>query len=89
MVLGSCNKRLSQAYNATEIEAMAAATTLVFASKLGIIRAILEGDSMDVIRALKEFEYPLSPLGLLLEDVIMFSQKIDTKIGRASCRERV
>ena len=87
MVLGSCNKRLSQAYNATEIEAMAAATTLVFASKLGIIRAILEGDSMDVIRALKEFEYPLSPLGFLLEDVRIFSQRFDTMLYSHTKRE--
>ena len=78
---------MSQAYNATEIEAMAAATTLVFASKLGIIRAILEGDSMDVIRALKEFKYPLSPLGFLLEDVRIFSQRFDTMLYSHTKRE--
>ena len=73
LVLGSCTKRLSQAYSATEIETMVATTALVFASELGVRQAILEGDSMVVIKALKEFEYPLSPLGLLLEDVRMFS----------------
>ena len=73
LVLGSCTKRLSQAYSATEIKTMVATTTLVFASELGVRQAILEGDSMAVIKALKEFEYPLSPLGLLLEDVRMFS----------------
>ena len=60
LVLGSCTKRLSQAYSAMEIKAMAATIALVFASKLGVRRAILEGDSMAVIKALKEFEYPLS-----------------------------
>ena len=80
LALGSCTKRLSQAYSAMEIEAMATTTALVFASELGIRRAILEGFFMAVIKALKEFKYPLSPLGLLLEDVIMFSQKIDTML---------
>ena len=80
LVLGSCTKRLSQSYSATEIEAMAATTALVFTSELGVRRAILEGFSMDIIKALKEFKYPLSPLGLLLEDVIMFSQNIDTML---------
>ena len=80
LVLGSCTKRLSQAYSAMEIETMVATTALVFASELGVRQAILEGDSMAVIKALKEFKYPLSPLGLLLEDVIMFSQKIDTML---------
>ena len=36
LVLGSCTKRLSQSYNATEIEAMAATTALVFTSELGV-----------------------------------------------------
>jgi len=36
LVLGSCTKRLSQAYSAMEIEAMAAATALVFSSEMGM-----------------------------------------------------
>ena len=36
LVLGSYTKRLSQAYSAMEIEAMAAATTLVFSSEMGM-----------------------------------------------------
>ena len=86
-VLGSCSKHLSQAYNAMETKAMVAATTLVFASKLGIRQAILEGDSMAVIKALKEVEYPLSPSGLLLEDVRMFSQRFDTMLYSHTKRE--
>ena len=50
--LGSCTKRLAQAYNAVEVEAMAAATALEFASELGVRRAILEGDSLVVMKAL-------------------------------------
>ena len=87
LVLGSCTKRLSQAYSAMEIKAMAATIALVFASELGVRRAILEGDSMAVIKALKEFEYPLSPSGLLLEDIRMCSQKFDTMLYSHTKRE--
>ncbi|XP_075656037.1 uncharacterized protein LOC142626133 [Castanea sativa] len=87
LVLGSCTKRLSQAYSALEIEAMAAATALVFASELGVRQAILEGDSMAVIKALKEFEDTLSPSGLLLEDIRMFSQRFDTFLYSHTRRE--
>ena len=80
LVLGSCTKRLSQACSAVEIEAMIATTALVFASELGVRQAILERDSLAVIKALKESEYPLSPSGLLLEDVRMFSQRFDTML---------
>ena len=52
LVLGSCTKRLAQAYNAVEVEAMAAATALEFASELGVRQAILEGDSLVVMKAL-------------------------------------
>ena len=41
LVLGSCSKRLPQAYSVMETEAMAAATALVFASELGVRQAIL------------------------------------------------
>ena len=42
---------------------------------------------MAVIKALKEFEYPLSPLGLLLEDVKMFSQRFDTMLYSQTKKE--
>jgi len=66
---------------------MAAATALVFASELGVRRAILEGDSMAVIKALKEFDYPLTPSGLLPEDVRMVSQRFDTMLYFHTKRE--
>ena len=66
---------------------MAATTALVFASELGIRQAILERDSLAVIKALKESEYPLSPSGLLLEDVRMFSQRFDTMLYSRTKRE--
>ena len=44
---------------------------------MGVGRAILEGDSLAVIKALREVEQPLSPTGLLLEDVKLFSQRFE------------
>ncbi|XP_075663127.1 uncharacterized protein LOC142632642 [Castanea sativa] len=85
LVLGSCTKRLSQAYSVMETEAMEAATALVFASELGVRQAILKGDSLAVIKALIETKYPLSPLGL--EDVRMFSQRFDKMLYSHTKRE--
>ena len=73
LVLGLCKKRLPQAYSVVEVEAMVAATALAFANDLGVTRVILEGDSLAVIKALREGEQLLSPTSLLLEDVRMLS----------------
>ena len=69
LVLGSCSKHLPQAYSAVEVEALAAATALALAEDLGMQRVILEGDSLVIIKALREEEQFFSPVGLLLEDV--------------------
>ena len=53
MVLGSCTKRLPQAYSAMEVKAMAAATALVLANDIGVRRVILEGDSLVVKKVLR------------------------------------
>ena len=73
LVLGSCSKHLPQAYSAVEVEALAAAIALALAEDLGITWVILEGDSLVIIKALREEEQILSPIGLLLEDVRMLS----------------
>ena len=52
-----------------EVEALAAATALALAEDLGMQRVILEGDSLVIIKALREEEQFFSPIGLLLEDV--------------------
>ena len=57
-----------------EVEALAATTVLALAKDLGVTRVILEGDSLVVIKALREEKQLLSPTGLLLEDVRMLSQ---------------
>ena len=87
LVLGSCTKRLAQAYNAVEVEAMAATTALEFASELGVRRAILEGDSLVVMKALHEDEQSLTPTGLLLEDVRFFSQSFEELLYSRTKRE--
>ena len=65
------------AYNRGEAKTMAAAVALSFASEIGIKRVILEGDSLSVIKSLRENVKVLSPIGLLLEDVMALSQNFD------------
>ena len=77
LVLASCAKIKHQPYKAVEIESLAAATALSLATDLGFRRVILEGDSMEVIQALRENLQPLTPMGLLIEDVRKFSQNFD------------
>ena len=87
LVLGSCSKRLPQAYSAVEVEAMAAAIVLIFTNDIGVRGVILEGDSLAVIKALREGEQPLSPTGPLLEHVRMYSQRFETVLYSHSKRE--
>ena len=77
LVLASCTKKLNQAYSGEHIEALAAATALSFASEIGFRRAVLEGDSLAVINALRERVSLLTPTGLLIEDVKVLSQRFD------------
>ena len=52
-VLASCSQKIPQAYKVEEIEALAALKALSFAFELGFRSAILEGDSLGLIQALK------------------------------------
>ena len=72
-VLASCSEKMSQAYKAEEIEAFAAWKALMFAHELGFQSVILEGDALGLIQALKSQEQNLCPLGLLVEDVKVYS----------------
>ena len=69
VVMASCAEKLNQAYKAEEIEALAALKALQLAFDLGFQNAILEGDSLGLIKALQADDNNLSPLGLLVEDV--------------------
>ena len=52
-VLASCSQKIPQSYKVEEIEALAALKALSFAFELGFRSAILEGDSLGLIQALK------------------------------------
>ena len=47
---------------------MAAAKALSFAAELGLLDAVMEADSMVIIKALEEEHNPLSPIGPLITD---------------------
>ena len=68
-VLASCLEKLHQAYKPEEVEALAALKAVTLACDLGFRKAILEGDSLGLIKALKSTEDSLSPIGLLVDDV--------------------
>ena len=77
LVLASCAKKIPVAYSGCEIETMAAVAAFSFASDIGIKRAILEGDSLAVIKALREDASSLSSIGLLLDDVKSLTNSFD------------
>lgn len=63
-VIASCSKILPQAYSGVEVEALAAAMALSFASDIGI-----SGVSLVVIKDLMEDDSTLASYGLLVGDV--------------------
>ena len=72
-VLASCSKKIFRAYKAEVTEALAVGKALSFAHELGFQNVILEGDALGLIQALKSQEQNLCPLGLLVEDVKIYS----------------
>ena len=68
-MLASCSEKIHQAYNPEEVEVLAALKAVSFALELGFRSAILEGESLGLIKALKSAECSLSPTGLLIDDV--------------------
>ncbi|XP_075659226.1 uncharacterized protein LOC142629127 [Castanea sativa] len=69
VALASCSEKIHQAYKPKEVEVLAALRAVSFVLELGFRNAILEGDSLDLIKALKSAECSLSPIGLLIDDV--------------------
>nr|XP_023919081.1 uncharacterized protein LOC112030645 [Quercus suber] len=69
LVLGSLSKLVPLAYSPLEIEATAIATALEFASDLGFQRAIIETDSLVLVKALREDSEFLSAVGLILDEI--------------------
>ena len=56
---------------------MAGAFALSFASDIGFPRAVLEGDSWTVYRALMGDDFSLASFGLLIEDAKFEAQKFE------------
>lgn len=73
MILALCSKKLNHVYSAIEIEALAATMALSLAMEIGINSAVLEGDSLVLIKTLKEDVCSLSPFGVLVKDVRVMS----------------
>lgn len=73
LVIASCSKKFQQAFSSTGIEALVAASTLSFAADIGINKAIMEGDSLVVIKALTKPDIPLSSIGPWIEDAKIYS----------------
>ena len=61
----------------SNIEALAVAWALSFTADIGVRRAVLEGDSMVVISALREDGKVLVPYELLLDDAKFLSQQFE------------
>ena len=88
-VIASCAKKLLVAYSRGEVETMATAVAFSLALKIGIKRAILEGDLLVVIKSLRENVKSLSPTGLLLEDAMALFQNFDELLYSHTKRETV
>ncbi|KAF3959746.1 hypothetical protein CMV_015467, partial [Castanea mollissima] len=69
MVLGSLSKQIFHAYSPLEIEAMAVNTAVQFAADLGFNQAILEADSLVLVKALRDDMKFLSAVGLVLDEI--------------------
>ena len=68
---------MSQAYNGNEIEALAAAKAVSFAAEIGITKAVLEGDSLTIMKALSSDHSSLAPFGLLIDDIKFSAKNFD------------
>ncbi|XP_075675266.1 uncharacterized protein LOC142644567 [Castanea sativa] len=87
VAIASLSQLVPRAYQATDMEAIAATRALEFAREIGITDVILEGDSWLVHHALTSSEQSLSPFGLLVEDVKLFSTRFHTLLYSHTKRE--
>ena len=72
LVIASCSQLLPQAYLTCEVEALAAVKALTFAQVVGISKAILEGDSKMLMKALVCDDVSMAAHGSLIEDMKVF-----------------
>ena len=74
------SQQLQQAFHAVEIEALAAARALEFASEIGVEQALLEGDSEVIMKALVEDGGSLASYDLLIQDA-KFCSRLFTQLS--------
>ena len=65
-MLASYSRKLPKAYRAVGVESLVAVMALSFALDIGISRAILEDDSLEVFKALTDEKPALTSLGILI-----------------------
>ena len=63
---------LNEAYQAVDIEALAAILALEFAAKVGLDKIVVEGNSKIITNAWDSKETSLAVYGLLVEDACVF-----------------
>ena len=74
LAIAAMSEKIPQLLQPTKIEAMAATRALEFAREVGISEAILEGDSLLVIKALATKDIGLAPFGLLIQDAYKLTE---------------
>lgn len=77
LVIASCMKKLPQAYNGVDVEAMTVAMALSLATDIGISRVVLEGNSGVVIKALMDDVFAFASFGLLVKDTKVLPRNFD------------
>ena len=86
-MIASCLKILHQAFCSNDIEAIAIVRALSFTSDVGVKLVVLEGDSLAMIKGLKEDDSSLATFGLLVEDAKVLSQQFDELLYSYTKRE--
>ena len=76
-VLASCSKVVNRVHSSSEVEAMAAGLALSFVAELGVKNAVLEGDSLLVVKALTDSESSMSHIGPLIDDAKYYSYSFE------------
>ena len=74
-VIGALSKKISTPLKAVEIEAKAVEVGLQFAKDLSVQEFILEGDSLLVIKALKDLSPPPSSVAAIISSSLSVSQE--------------
>ena len=84
-ILASLTQSIPQALQPAEIEAIATVRALEFGHEIGLIEAILEGDSKLIVNSLKSGRANMASMEPLIQDATIFSTSY-TKLLYSHCR---